>query len=245
MNYRDLFFKKQLYKREDGSYFLFSEEQFNDHLARAMEAVAVYDSLSKALVRFEDIEDKVKKKDYLLGIINEGGSYIRNEYRKALEKELKGISFFRAKRAALIEESVDAIPSEIFETIDKYLTEARRDGAGIAKPITAGDLTFTLADDKSCLRVELSKTYEEALRAALVENVPEERIKICEKFIEAVSMLQDIAREGAHLGGNINPTSGVISPGIVESFVVPYKEGEFVTPQLGDIVSRLYIKPRK
>lgn len=244
MSYGDFYFKKQLYKREDGSHYLFSEEKFSDHLNRAFSAVAAYNSLSKALVKFEDIEDKAKKKDYLLGIINEGGDHIRNEYRKTLEKELKGISFFRAKRAALIEESIDAIPSEIFETIDKYLTEARRESAGIAKPVAAEDLTFTLADDKSCLWVGLSKKYEEGLRAALVQDVPEERIKICEKFIEAVSMLQDVAREGAHLGGNVNP-SGVITAGIVEGFVVPKLDGEYKPLELGDIVTRLYIKPRK
>lgn len=244
MSYGDFYFKKQLYKREDGSHYLFSEEKFSDHLNRAFGAVAAYNSLSKALVKFEDIEDKAKKKDYLLGIINEGGDHIRNEYRKTLEKELKGISFFRAKRAALIEESIDAIPSEIFETIDKYLTEARRESAGIAKPVAAEDLTFTLADDKSCLWVGLSKKYEEDLRAALVQDVPEDRIKICEKFIEAVSMLQDVAREGAHLGGNVNP-SGVITAGIVEGFVVPNLDGEYKSLELGDIVTRLYIKPRK
>lgn len=244
MSYGDFYFKKQLYKREDGSHYLFSEEKFSDHLNRAFGAVAAYNSLSKALVKFEDIEDKAKKKDYLLGIINEGGDHIRNEYRKTLEKELKGISFFRAKRAALIEESIDAIPSEIFETIDKYLTEARRESAGIAKPVAAEDLTFTLADDKSCLWVGLSKKYEEELRAALVQDVPEDRIKICEKFIEAVSMLQDVAREGAHLGGNVNP-SGVITAGIVEGFVVPKLDGEYKPLELGDIVTRLYIKPRK
>lgn len=244
MNYRDLHFAKQLYKREDGSHFLFSEEQFNDHLLRAMSAVAAYNSLSKALVKFEDIEDKAKKKDYLLGIINKGGDHIRNEYRKTLEKELKGISFFRAKRAALIEESIDAIPSEIFETIEKYLAEARRESAGIARLVTAEDLTFTLADDKSCLWVGLSKEYEDALRAALVQDVPEERIKVCEKFMEAVSMLQDVAREGAHLGGNVNP-SGVVTPGIVEGFIVPNQNGELKPLELGDIVTRLYIKPRK
>lgn len=244
MSYRDLFFKQQLYKREDGSHYLFSEEKFSDHLTRAMSAIAAYNSLSRALSQFEDIEDKAKKKDYLLGIITEGGDHIRNEYRKTLEKELKGISFFRAKRAALIEESIDAIPTEIFETIEKYLSEARRESAGIARPVTAEDLTFTLADDKSCLWVGLSKKYEEGLRAALVQDVPEERIKICEKFIEAVSMLQDIAREGAHLGGNVNP-SGVITSGIVEGFVVPNAEGEFKPLELGDIVTRIYIKPRK
>lgn len=244
MSYRDLFFKQQLYKRENGSYYLFSEEKFSDHLTRAMSAIAAYNSLSKALVRFEDIEDKAKKKDYLLGIITEGGDHVRNEYRKTLEKELKGISFFRAKRAALIEESIDAIPLEIFETIEKYLSEARRESAGIARPVTAEDLTFTLADDKSCLWVGLSKKYEENLRAALVQDVPEDRIKICEKFVEAVSMLQDVAREGAHLGGNVNP-SGIITPGIVESFVVPNLNGEFRSLELGDIVTSLYIKPRK
>lgn len=244
MNYGDFYFKKQLYKREDGSYYLFSEDQFKDHLNRALCAIAAYNSLSKALVRFEDIEDKAKKKDYLLGIINEGGDHIRNEYRKTLEKELKGISFFRAKRAALIEESIDAIPSEIFETIEKYLSEARRESVGIARLVTAEDLTFTLADDKSCLWVGLSQNYEEALRAALVQDVPIERIKTCEKFIEAVSMLQDVARDGAHLGATVNP-SGVITSGIVEGFVVPNLEGKFKPLELGDIVTRLYIKPRK
>lgn len=244
MSYRDLFFKQQLYKREDGSHYLFSEEKFSDHLTRAMGAIAAYNSLSKALVRFEDIKDKARKKDYLLGIITEGGDHIRNEYRNTLEKELKGISFFRAKRAALIEESINEIPSEIFETIEKYLSEAGRESAGIAKPVTAEDLTFTLADDKSCLWVGLSKKYEEDLRAALVQDVPEDRIKICEKFVEAVSMLQDVAKEGAHLGGNVNP-SGIITPGIVESFVVPNLNGEYKPLELGEIVTRLYIRPRK
>ena len=124
------------------------------------------------------------------------------------------------------------------------MTEARRESAGIAKPVAAEDLTFTLADDKSCLWVGLSKKYEEDLRAALVQDVPEDRIKICEQFIEAVSMLQDIAREGAHLGGNVNP-SGVITAGIVEGFVVPNLDGEYKSLELGDIVTRLYIKPRK
>lgn len=244
MSYRDLFFKQQLYKREDGSHYLFSEEMFSDHLARAMNAIAAYNSLSKSLVRFEDIEDKAKKKDYLLGIITEGGDHIRNEYRKTLEKELKGISFFKAKRAALIEESIDAIPSEIFETIGKYLVEARRESAGIARPVTAEDLTFTLADDKSCLWVGLSKKYEEELRAALVQDVPEENIKICEKLIEAVKMLQDIAKEGAHLGG-VATQSGVINPGIVETLIVPDNQGNFKPLSLGDIVTSLYIKPKK
>lgn len=244
MSIYDLTVKKELFRRENGSYYLFSEDQFKNHLNRAYGAIAAYNSLSKALCQFEDIEDKARKKDYLLGIITDGGDHIRNEYRKTLEKELKGISFFRAKRASLIEESINEIPSEIFETIEKYLDEARRESTGIARPVTAEDLTFTLADDKSCLWVGLSKKYEEDLRAALVQDVPEDRIKICEKFVEAVSMLQDVAREGAHLGGNVNP-SGIITPGIVESFVVPNLNGEYKPLELGNIVTTLYIKPRK
>ena len=244
MSYGNLYYRKELFQREDGSHYLFSEEKFSDHLTRAMSAIAAYNSLSKALVRFEDIEDKAKKKDYLLGIITEGGDHIRNEYRKTLEKELKGISFFRAKRAALIEESIDAIPSEIFETIEKYLSEARRESAGIARPVTAEDLVLKLADDKSCLWVGLSKKYEDELRAALVQDVPEEKIKISEKLIEAVKILQDIAKEGAHLGGVATP-SGVINPGIVETLIVPDNQGNFKPLSLGDIVTRLYIKPNK
>lgn len=244
MSYGNLYYKQELLQREDGSHYLFSDDLYSDQLNKAMNAIAAYNSLAKALVKFEDIKDKAKKKDYLLGIIEEGGDHIRNEYRKTLERELKGISFFKAKRAELIEESVDAIPREIFETIERYLTEARRASAGIAKPVTAEDLIMTLADDKSCLWVGLSKKYEEELRAALVQEVPEEKIKICEKFIEAVSMLQDIAREGAHLGGTITP-SGVINPGIVETSIVPDNQGNFKPLSLGDIVTRLYIKPKK
>ena len=243
MDLRDLQVKRDLFQREDGSYYLFSEDQFNDHLYRAMGVIAAYNNLTKALAKFEDIAEKAKKKEYLLGIMNEGGDYIRNEYRKTLEKELKGISFFSARRAALIEESVEAIPGAIFESIDKYLDEARRAGRDLKQPVRAKDLTFTLSDDKSCLWVGLAKEYEEDLRASLVENVSEKRIQICERLVAAISELQKLAQEGAYLGGHGNP-NGTVSPGIVETLVTLDQEGKCKPVSLGDIVSRLYIKSR-
>lgn len=244
MSIYDLTVKKELFRRDNGSYYLFSEDQFNNHLNRAFGVIAAYNGLSKALSQFEDIADKAKKKDYLLGIINEGGDHIRNEYRKTLEKELKGISFFRAKRAALIEESIDAIPSEIFETIDKYLTEARRESAGIAKPVAAEDLTFTLADDKSCLWVGLAKKYEEDLKSSLMQEVPDDKIKASEKLIDGLNILRELVSEGAVLTGTYTPTGQYI-PGIVEDYIGLNMQGELKPLSVGEIVTRLYIKPKK
>lgn len=240
MNIRDINVKRDLYKREDGSYYLFSEDQFNDHLYRAMEVVGAYNRLSKALVKFEDLEEKAKKKSYLLGIITEGEEYVRNEYRNTLEKELKGISFFRAKRASLIEESIDAIPSEIFDIIRKFRTEASQAGEGLGKRITAEDLTLTLADDKSCLWVGLSKKYEEDLKASLVKDVPDSEICASEKLLEAVKILRELRSEGAVLTGSYSP-SGTYFPGIVEGLIVSDKE----VLSIEDVVGKVFFKPKK
>lgn len=244
MSILDLTVKKELFRRDNGSYYLFSEDQFKNHLNRAYGVIAAYNSLSKALCQFEDIADKAKKKDYLLGIIFEGGDHVRNEYRKTLEKELKGISFFRAKRASLIEESVDAIPYEIFETINKWRDEARRDNASLGKPIGPEDLTFTLADDKSCLWVGLAKKYEEDLRSSLMQEVPDDKIKASEKLIDGLNILRELASEGAVLTGTYTPTGQYI-PGIVESYLGINMQGELTPLSLGDIVTKLYIKPKK
>ena len=245
MSMLELTAKKALTKRENGSYFLFSEEVYKEYLMKAYEVVGVYNELCKALVKFEDIEDKAKKVGYIRGIIEEGGDHIRNEYRKTLEKELKGISFFRAKRQSLIEESVDAIPSEIFQTIDKHRGEAGRAGAGLKLPVKGEYLTYQVADDKSCVWVGLSKQYEEDLKAALIQEVPSEKIAICEKFLEAIGILREIEQEGAVLHGSYMP-SGAYIPGVLESFVSRNMQGEFSHElNLGEVVTRLYIKPKK
>lgn len=243
MSILDLTAKKELFRRENGSYYLFSQEQYENHLNRAYGVISSYNGLSKTLSQFEDIADKAKKKDYLLGIISEGGEYVKNEYRKTLEKELKGISFFRAKRAALIEESVDAIPDEIFETINKWRDEARRDNDSLGKPIRPEDLTFTLADDKSCLWVGLVKKYEEDLKSSLMQEVPDDKIKASEKLIDGLNILRELASEGAFLTGTYTPTGQHI-PGIVESYIGLNMQGELKPLSLGEIVTRLYIKPK-
>lgn len=244
MNFYDLTAKKELFQRENGSYYLFSEDQFKEHLNRAYGVIAAYNSLSKALCQLEDIADKAKKKDYLLGIIFEGGEHIRKEYRKTLEKELKGISFFKAKRAALIADSVAAIPDEIFETVDKWLSEARREGEGLAKPISLEDLTFKLSDDKSCLWVGLDKEYEESLRSSLTQEVPDERIKASAELIKGLNILRGLVSEGAVLTGSYMP-SGHYVPGLVENFIGADMDGNLKPLSLGDIVTKLYIKPKK
>mgnify|MGYP003461085299 CR=1 FL=1 len=244
MSIYDLTVKKELFRREDGSYYLFSQEQYEYHLNRAYDVISSYNGLSKALSQFEDIADKAKKKDYLLGIISKGGEYVKEEYRKTLEKELKGISFFRAKRAALIEESVDAIPDEIFETINKWRNIASRDNDSLGKPIRPEDLIFTLADDKSCLWVGLVKKYEEDLKSSLMEEVSDEKIKASEKLIDGLNILRELASEGAVLTGIYAP-SGQFVPGIVESYIGLNMQGELKPLSLGEIVTRLYIKPKK
>lgn len=244
MSILDLTFKKELFRREDGSYYLFSQEQYENHLNRAYGVISSYNGLSKTLSQFEDIADKAKKKDYLLGIISEGGEYVKNEYRKTLEKELKGISFFRAKRAALIEESVDAIPDEIFETINKWRHEASRDNDSLGKPIRPEDLTFTLADDKSRLWVGLVKKYEEDLRSSLMQEVPDDKIKASEKLIDGLNILRELASEGAVLTSQVT-RDGQLYPGIVELFIQQDLQGKFSPLSLGEIVTRLHIKPKK
>lgn len=244
MNIYDLAVKKELFRRDNGSYYLFSEDQFNNHLNRAYGVIAAYNSLSSALSQFEDIADKAKKKDYLLGIIFEGGEYVKNEYRKTLEKELKGISFFRAKRAALIEESVDAIPDEIFETINKWRNIASRDNDSLGKPIRPEDLTFTLADDKSCLWVGLDKKYEEDLKSSLMQEVPDDKIKASQKLIEGLNILRELASEGAVLTSQVT-RDGQLLPGIVECFIRQDLQGKFSPLNLGEVVTRLHIKPKK
>lgn len=244
MNILDLTFKKELFRKEDGSYYLFSQEQYENHLNRAYGVISSYNGLSKALSQFEDIADKAKKKDYLLGIISEGGEYVKNEYKKTLEKELKGISFFRAKRAALIEESVDAIPDEIFETINKWRYEASRDNDSLGKPIRPEDLTFTLADDKSCLWVGLDKKYEEDLKSSLMQEVPDDKIKASEKLIDGLNILRELASEGAVLTSQV-ARDGQLYPGIVELFIRQDLQGKFSPLSLGEVVTRLYIKPKK
>lgn len=244
MSILDLTVKKELFRREDGSYYLFSQEQYENHLNRAYGVIAAYNSLSRALSQFEDIADKAKKKGYLLGIISEGGEYVKNEYKKTLEKELKGISFFRAKRAALIEESVDAIPDEIFETINKWRYEASRDNDSIGKPIRPEDMTFTLADDKSCLWVGLAKKYEEDLKSSLMQEVPDEKIKASEKLIDGLNILRELASEGAVLTSQVT-RDGQLYPGIVDLFIRQDLQGNFSPLSLGEIVTKLYIKPKK
>lgn len=234
--------RKSLYQREDGSFYLFSEDQFNDHLSRALAVVAAYNELSRALSRFEDLESKITKEEYFLGILFEGGEVIRNEYRKTLERELKGISFFKTKRAALIEESVQEIPAEIFQAIEKSRAEARRESSGLSKQITREDLVLTLSDDSSCFWVSLSEQYKEDLKASLVENVPEDKIKKSQSFLEAMKILRQLDEEGAYLLGHTMPGGGYVS-GIMEGFMHRNAEGKFaIDLTLDNVVTRLGYK---
>lgn len=245
MSMIELTARKALTRREDGSYFLFSEEVYNDYLLKAYDVIGAYNALCKALVKFEDISDKAKKVDYVRGIIEEGGDHIRNEYRKTLEKELKGISFFRAKRQSLIEESVEAIPSEIFEAINKHRGEAIKAGSGVKLPVCGKYLTYQVADDKSCVWVGLSEQYKEDLKAELIQDVPSEKITLCEKFLSAMELLREVEQAGAILYGSYMP-SGAYVPGVMESFISRNMQGEYTKElTLDEVVTKLNIKPKK
>ena len=242
---RDYSVKKSLFQREDGSFYAFSEEQFRNHLGAAEEVVAAFNKLSRELVKFEDMEEKVKNKDYFFGILENGGDFIRNDYRKTLEKELKDISFFKGKRASLIQDAIDSIPGEIFETIVKYKKEAARAGTGLAKPVFLKDLVFSLADDRSCLMVGLCEEYKEDLKAALTENVPESKVKDCEAFIQALEILRRLHEKGVSLTG-VTGIDGLYWPGLVENFLREEREGGFSYPlDIESVVLKMTYKRNK
>lgn len=219
----DFLAKRNLYKREDGSYYLFSDDLFEAYKADAYEVIAAYNCLAKALVKLEEIDERATDKDYFLGLVVDGCEHIRNEHRQTLERELKNISFFKAKRKELIEDAVEAIPAAIFQTVQRYLDEARKANEGLVPRVTAEYLTVTLADDGSCLWIGLADRYEEDLKKSMTQEVPDERIKDCEALISALEILRGLRDKGANLTGSPMP-SGAYVPGIVEALL--WKDGE-------------------
>lgn len=218
MSIYDLLAEKKLFKREDGSYYLFTEGLFQARMEEALEAMAAYNGLAKALTKLEELEEKATDKDYFLGIVSDGCEHIRNEHRATLERELKNISFFKAKRKELIEEAVEAIPSVVFETVQLHLEKARKANENLSPRVSAEYLTVTLADDGSCLWVGLSDKFEEDLRASMTEEVTDEKIEDCKVFISAVETLRSLQDKGINLTGCWG-LNGCYYPGLIENML--------------------------
>ena len=208
-----------LHKREDGSYYLFSEIRFQEQQELIADILASYNLLAMRLTSFEHTAERAKNPDYLLGVIRNGGDFIRQSLRQELEDSLKAIPVGKLTKSQWIESTLNELPTELFDTVSKYRSEVSQANARLIKRVTADDLITATTEDGIRLTIAIRDDFNDEVRAMLTEYVSEERMADIATFREAVKMLWSLADKGYFLGRHVSYASGspVEGPSIVDS----------------------------
>lgn len=208
-----------LHKREDGSYYLFSEIRFQEQQELIADILASYNLLAMRLTSFEHTAERAKNPDYLLGVIREGGDFIRQSLRQELEDSLKAIPVGKLTKSQWIESTLSELPNELFETVSKYRNDVSCANGKLIKRITTDDLVITVREDETRLIITIRDDFDNEVKGMLTEEVSEERMADIATFREAVKMLWSLADKGYFLGRHVSyaSSSPVEGPSIVDS----------------------------
>lgn len=236
---------RKLYKREDGTYYLFSQDEHNEQMQAANAIVARLNIFALALSNYDDTQERAKDRLYFMGVLTQGESFIKQERRRELLETMKSIPFGKDTREQLMSSTLDEIPSEIYAKRDDCYFELERYNATLKHKIQYDELKAELKEDNRCLFFALPDTFEEEMKQALCVEVPAEKIADCELFLQALEMLRKLKDKGAYLEGYFMPNSfgdPIHYPGIVENFLRCNATGYALTLDLGNVASYLNFK---